>query len=249
AFSPDGKWIASGSVDKTVRVWNPALGITCLEFEEFEDWWKKVDCLPKEIVGNNLHMICNIKNSPLLKPGMERYMFLGHFDSVTTVAFSPDGHFLASGSGDGTIRLWNLEQGMQTIKGWIKAHSDGVTSVRFSRDSDTLFSGGHDGFIRAWDTRKGSQVRALELPRFGKVSVPSMVRIVLGVSPDGSTLATGTGDGVVRLYNTRTFELVSEHEEQKREGIYNPITCVRFSHRGKKIASGAEDGSVVISGL
>jgi WD40 repeat protein len=75
--------------------------------------------------------------------------FEGHILAVTSVAFSPDGKHLASGSGDGTIKLWDVatRQEVRTLKG----HTRGVTSVAFSPDGKLLASGSWDGTIKLWD--------------------------------------------------------------------------------------------------
>jgi WD40 repeat protein len=72
----------------------------------------------------------------------------GHTDKVTSIAFSPDGEMLASGSDDKTIKLWDLQTGQEIVT--LYGHSSYVESVAFSPDSKTLVSGGYDKTVKVW---------------------------------------------------------------------------------------------------
>jgi WD40 repeat protein len=81
----------------------------------------------------------------------------GHTNWVHSVAFSPDGKTLASGSGDQTVRLWDVATGRQIGKP-LTGHTDFVTSVAYSSDGKTLASGSDDGTVRLWDVATGHQM-------------------------------------------------------------------------------------------
>src|SRR5215831_11753373 len=84
----------------------------------------------------------------------------GHSGLVAAVAFSTDGKTLASGSGDNTIKLWDVTSGneLRTLKG----HSDLITSEAFSADGKTLASGSWDRTIKLWDVTSGNELRTLK---------------------------------------------------------------------------------------
>ena len=123
----------------------------------------------------------------------------GGIASVYSLAFSPDGHTLASGDYGGTIRLWDVADpaylrplGQPLTGGGAK-----VNSVAFSPDGGTLASGSLDGTVRLWDVADPADPRPLGQPLTGStVAVDSVA-----FSPDGHTLASGSDDGTTRLWN------------------------------------------------
>ena len=111
-------------------------------------------------------------------------MLIPTASSVRSVSFSPDGATLASGSGDRTIRLWDVATGesIATLEG----HTSLVSSVSFSPDGATLASGSWDNTVKLWDVATHTPIATLE-------GHTSSVRSV-SFSPDGATLASGSED-------------------------------------------------------
>ena len=120
-------------------------------------------------------------------------LLTGHTDDVISVAFSPDGSTVASGSRDETVRLWDAVTGQEkaTLTGHAGITGAGVNSVAFSPDGSTVASGSRDGTVRLWDAVTGQEKATLKGNRGWVNSV--------AFSPDGSTLVSGSKNATVRL--------------------------------------------------
>ncbi len=164
------------------------------------------------------------------RPGVAR--LTGQTGSVTSVAFSPDGKTLASGSTDDTIRLWNMAT-HQPIGQPLKGHTGSVTSVAFSPDGKTLASGSFDHTLRLWDV---ATRRPIGQPFSGQSALVASVAF----SPDGKTLASGGADGTVRLWDVATHQPIG----QPLKGHTGSVTSVAFSPDGKTLASGSFDHTI-----
>ena len=173
--------------------------------------------------------------------GPLKAIFEGHTDFISSVAFSPDGQTLASGSRDDTIRLWNVPKMQHNTT--LIGHTDDVTSIVFSSDGQTLVSVSWDGTIRLWDLHNPENNRILEAHskskafRFGLTSI--------AFSSDGQTLAGGGADaGDGPDYDLRLWDVQTGQLKKTFTGHVNRVTSIAFSPNGQMLASGSEDKTI-----
>ena len=153
----------------------------------------------------------------------------GHRSGILTVAFSPDGRTLATGSWDTYVMVWDTETGK--LLRTLDRHTDGVRAVAFSPDGSILASAGYDRTIRLWDVDTPEQKLELE-------GHTDYVRAVV-FSPDGRTLASGSYDRTIRLWDVDTPE-----QKQTLEGHTNGVLTLAFSPDGNRLASGSYDTTI-----
>ncbi|MCU0527472.1 MAG: hypothetical protein MUF72_21925 [Elainella sp. Prado103] len=235
AFSPDGKWLATGDVNHEIRLRQVSDGQQFWSSRVHQGWVWSVAFSPD---GKWLASCAN-RTVTLwdVQTGEPVQTFAGYRDRVFSVAFSPDGQLLATGSEDHLVRIWHLRSG--ELLHQLEAHSDEVRSVAFSPNwfsgavsTWQLASSSYDGTIRLWEI-------SLEAAICTQVLSGHHDWIwSIGFSPDGSTLASGSSDGSLRLWQVDTGVClrVLSHPQ--------PVRAIAFSPDGRRIASGSTDQRV-----
>ena len=195
AFSPDGRTIASGSKDLTVRLWEAASG---RQLRVLKGHGATVTSVAFSPDGRTIASGSNDKTVRLWEAasGEKLRVIEGHRGDVNSVAFSSDGGTIASGSDDNTVRLWEAASGRQLRV--LAGHGHKIWGVAFSPDGRTIASGSGDdteagdNTVRLWEAASGRQLRVLRGHRHVVWSV--------AFSPDGRTIASGSFDKTVRLW-------------------------------------------------
>ncbi|MBL8424565.1 MAG: pentapeptide repeat-containing protein [Candidatus Accumulibacter phosphatis] len=150
----------------------------------------------------------------------------GHSSWVSSVAFSPDGRRLLSGSYDETLRLWDAETG-QEIRSFT-GHQGPVASVAFSPDGRRLLSGSKDQTLRLWDAESGQVIRSFAGHQSWVTSI--------AFSPDDRRLLSGSDDHTLRLWDAESGQVIRSFA-----GHRSAVASVAFSLDGRRLLSGSYD--------
>ncbi|KAH7337855.1 hypothetical protein B0J17DRAFT_439257 [Rhizoctonia solani] len=160
----------------------------------------------------------------------------GHTDLVTSIAISPNGAYVASGSYDATIRVWNAQSGM-LVTGPIKAHPDRVTSVAFSPDGTRLVSTGAYDAVRVWSVQNGERLAST----LAVSEYPDCVRTAV-FSSDGSHIVSGDDSQAVCFWNARAGNLTSRRFTEHS----STIKFLALSSDGSRLVYACQDGTMYI---
>jgi len=240
-FSKDNRTIISGS-QHSINFWN--VDSQCIStFFKTKDWLSSLIVSQNEKIiacaniGNqdNFIRVWHIDdlNSYLNKNKnksnqIPNKILKGHNDNIWSIAFSPDGTKIASGSSDRTVKIWNSHTG-QCLK-TLSVHSRPVLSVTFSPDGNTVASCGGHSIIKLWNVQTGECFQTIQ----------EKASYIIKFNLNGLQLASGHTSGMIKLWNIKNGKCIQTLQFGK------PIISIAFSDDGKYIAYGSYDGTVTV---
>ena len=226
AFTPDGKTLATGGSDGTIKLWDVA---SAKELRTLTGHTDRVRCVAVDSRGKRLASASDDRTVRLWEVGTwaKPMELTGHARGVECVAFDPAGR-VVSGSGDGSLRLWDAD----SSKGILTFPMDeGVLSVACAPDGRGLAAGHPSGAMTLWHRGKEMSRQVLAGHRRGVCAV--------AFAPDGRTLASASPDGRIKLWDVATGREVQAFDAH-RSGVW----AVAFSPDGRTLASGGQDREV-----
>jgi len=229
AFSPDGQTFASGSADKTIKIWKADSQLPLCTFSGHLSLINAVAFSPegRQLASGSWDYtikLWNVETGELVDTLRE------HSGWIQAVAISPDGETLASGSADKSIKLWNLTT--KEVQASFCGHSGAVQALAFSPTGQILASGSLDKTIKIWDLSHG-----IQLTIEGHLDTVNS----LTFSPSGQILISGSADKTIKIWNLGNGALLNT-----LTGHSEAVNSLALNTQGNTLISASADKTLKI---
>ncbi len=242
AIAPDGRWLAAGSGDRTVRIWDAA---TDSDDDTVQAWDAATgqaratltchDIVSAVAIAPDGSWLATADGGWTVRrwdaaTGKELAKLPSRYGGVYAVAIAPDGSWLATAGGDGTVRIWDAATGKERAK--LAGQDGAVRAVAIAPDGSWL-AAGRIGTVEIWDV-VAKQLRATMAGHHGPI-------FAVAIAPDGGWLTSAGADGTVRIWDAATGE-----ERAKLTGHHGAVSTVAIAPDGSWLATGGSDAMVRI---
>lgn len=234
-YSGDGRYLLTGSSDKTAKLWDARTGTLVRTFSGHTDTIINVAFSPdsRQVATGSFDKSVRIWET---ETGKQIHELRGTEFRVRSLAWSPDGQYVAAGTGDWTIWMWNASTGA-LVRQFDKIHGDFIIGIAFSPDSKTIVTGSGDNTAKLWDVETGEVLRTLGIAgnadtRNGHTNFIKSVQF----SPDGKYVLTGSLDRTARLWESATGNQIVQFNGHTDE-VYSAV----FSSNGAQVLTASAD--------
>ncbi len=238
SYSPDGQLLASGSLDKSVKIWRTDGSL----LQTLQGHNESITSLSFSPDGSLLASASRDKTVKIWRKNpatggfySQSFITLNHGNWVDKVSFSPDGKLLVTGSKDQTVKIWRNDGKLFKI---LHGHQGWINWVTFSPDGGFIASASDDNTVKIWRI-DGSLLTTLQGHQKGVT--------VVNFSPDGRILASAGRNGIVKLWRreqkdgANSFIYLPYQNLQQHSGT---IWSLNFDSKGEKLASAGDDNTI-----
>ncbi len=227
-FAPNGRWLATGAADNSIRLWDTESGLELRALHGHSSWIRSL------AVSRNGELLASGSNDRTIKlwnvtTGREPLTLTGHTAPIESLLFMPGDEVIVSGGGDHTVRIWDASSGH--LKQTLSSHTTAVVALAVSPDGRYLASGAADGSIRIWNADSWKELRLL------KKHAKRITALAFG--PDSKGLISGSADGVLTLWNAADGK-----DRNLASGNQSSVLAIAFTPNDEFISVHADGGII-----